>query len=95
VDLWRELGSAVGRPVRVVPIPRPMLYAVMLASTGSSKLFRFRNQLDKKQFDQMVAPAFLCSGKKLETELGWNPRHGLAAALQHAAAGYREAGWLK
>jgi nucleoside-diphosphate-sugar epimerase len=95
VDLWRALGRAVGHSVRVIPVPRAVLYAAMIASTGASRVLRFRNQLDKKQYDQMVAPAFLCSGKKLERDLGWTPRFGLAAALEHAAASYREAGWLR
>lgn len=94
VELWRELGSAVGRTVRVMPVPRAALYAAMLGSTGASRLFGFRNQLDRKQFDQMVAPAFVCSGKNLERDLGWRPRYGLAESLANAAAAYREAGWL-
>lgn len=94
VDLWRELGVAVGRTVRVVPVPRAALYAAMVASTAFSRLFGLRNQLDRKQFDQMTAPAFVCSGERLEDELGWRPRHGLSAALAHAVAGYRGAGWL-
>lgn len=94
MDLWRELGNAVGRAVRVVPLPRAVLYAGMLGSTAASRLFGTRNQLDLKQYEQMVARAFLCSGAKLERELDWRPRHGLSESLANAAAAYRGAGWL-
>ena len=94
VELWSELGVALGRSVRVLPVPQSMLYTAMVGSTGISRLFGVRNQLDRKQFDQMIAPAFLCSGNRLERDLGWRPRHTLPDSLAHAARGYREAGWL-
>jgi nucleoside-diphosphate-sugar epimerase len=93
-ELWRELGHAVGRKVRVLPVPRPVLYAAMRASTLANGLFGYKNQLDQKQYQQMVAPAFVCSSEALRRELGWSPRHDLAETLKHAAEGYRVAGLL-
>jgi nucleoside-diphosphate-sugar epimerase len=93
-ELWRELGHAVGRRVHVLPVPRPLLYLAMLASTAGAAVFRFKNQLDAKQYAQMVAPAFVCSSALLRADLGWAPRFGLSACLAHAAEGYRAAGLL-
>lgn len=93
--LWRELSRAVRRRVFVMPVPRPLLYLVMLASTLGAALFRFKNQLDAKQYAQMVAPAFLCSSARLREDLGWVPRHGLADCLENAAEGYRATGALQ
>jgi nucleoside-diphosphate-sugar epimerase len=92
--LWRELAQAVGRRVFVLPVPRWVLYLAMLGASAGAALLRFRNQLDAKQYAQMVAPAFLCSGERLRSDLGWNPRHELADCLAYAAAGYRAAGQL-
>lgn len=94
VELWNGLSAAVGRPVRVLPIPRAVLRTAMHASTGFSKIFRFKNQLDEKQYAQMTAPAFVCSSSKLRRDLGWAPHHGLVGCLAHAAEGYRQAGLL-
>jgi nucleoside-diphosphate-sugar epimerase len=94
-DLWRELARAVGRGVRVLPVPRAALYVAMLASTLAATLFRFKNQLDAKQYAQMVAPAFVCSSARLRADLGWTPKHGLGDCLSHAADGYRSAGQLR
>jgi nucleoside-diphosphate-sugar epimerase len=93
-ELWRELARAVGRSVFVLPVPRWLLYAAMRVATGAAALLRFKNQLDGKQYAQMVAPAFLCSSASLQSELGWAPRHALADCLTHAAEGYRAAGAL-
>ncbi len=92
--LWQELAAAVGKKVAVVPVPRPMLRLAMLGATAFSRVFGFKNQLDEKQYAQMVAPAFVCSSARIRTELGWTARHGLREALENAARGYREAGRL-
>ncbi len=94
-DLWRDLSSAVGKKVRVVPVPRPVLYAAMRAATLASRVFGFTNQLDAKQYAQMAAPAFLCSSAALQRDLDWQPQHQLAGSLAHAAAGYRRSGLLR
>ena len=82
----------VGKRVRV--LPRAALYAIMRVSTLGSGWFGYTNQLDRKQYQQMVAPAFVCSSDAIRRELAWSPRHDLSAALTHAAEGYRAAGLL-
>jgi nucleoside-diphosphate-sugar epimerase len=94
LELWRELGHAVGRKVRVLPVPRAALYAAMRVSTLGNGLFGYKNQLDRKQYQQMAAPAFVCSSEALRRDLGWSPRYDLGETLKHAAEGYRVAGLL-
>jgi dihydroflavonol-4-reductase len=93
--LWRELARAVGRKVVVVPLPRWVLYLASLAGRAMAAVFPFKNQLDAKQYQQMIAPAFLCSSERLRADLGWTPRQDLAACITHAAEGYRAAGSLR
>lgn len=93
--LWTELGRAVGKGVAVVPIPGWALFTAMKVATFGSCLFRFKNQLDEKQYAQMVAPGFLCSSAALQKDLGWMPRHTLADCLVNATEGYRAMGMLK
>ena len=92
--LWREIGRAMGKRVIVVPVPRALVFLAMLVATSFAKIFRFKNQLDKKQYDQMVAPAFVCSSEKLKSELGWKPQYSFGETLSNAAEGYRQSGWL-
>jgi nucleoside-diphosphate-sugar epimerase len=94
-ELWSELGRAVGRGVAVVPIPRWGLFLAMKIATAVSALFRFKNQLDAKQYAQMVAPAFVCTSAALRSDLGWRPRYTLADCLSNATEGYRAAGAIR
>jgi nucleoside-diphosphate-sugar epimerase len=89
-ELWVELGRAVGRRVRVVPIPRAALYSAMRLSSAGARVLGYKNQLDEKQYRQMVAPAFVCSSAALRRELAFCPRHELADTLAHAVQGYRK-----
>jgi nucleoside-diphosphate-sugar epimerase len=92
--LWRAMSEAIGRRVRVIRVPRPLLRAASLAGTALSKTFGFTNQLDKKQYDQMVAPAFLCSSEALARAHAWTPRVPLVASLAKSWSAYRADGWL-
>jgi hypothetical protein len=57
-------------------------------------VFRFKNQLDKKQYEQLTAPAFICSSQALQQAHAWTPHLGLAESLRKALHGYRADGWL-
>jgi len=92
--LWRAMSEAIGRRVRVVRVPRPVLRGASVMSTALSRMFGFTNQLDAKQYDQMVAPAFLCSSAALQAAHGWTPRVSLVGSLAKAWAAYRADGWL-
>jgi nucleoside-diphosphate-sugar epimerase len=92
--LWEALSVAVGRRVRVVAVPKSVLHGASIVNTALSSVFGYLNQLDRKQYEQITAPAFLCSSEALQRAYGWVPRVTLAAALEKALAGYKEAGWL-
>jgi len=93
-ELWREIGRALDRIVLVPPVPKPALYATMLGMTALAKVIPFKNQLDEKQYDQIVAPAFACSSERLRSDLGWQPKHSLRETITNAVKGYREQGRL-
>jgi nucleoside-diphosphate-sugar epimerase len=93
-ELWDAFSSVLDRRIRVLVVPRPALYGASLASTALSKVFRFKNQLDRKQYDQLTAPAFVCSSKALQDAHAWRPRLALQESLRKALQGYRADGWL-
>jgi nucleoside-diphosphate-sugar epimerase len=93
-DMWQKVGGALGKSVKVVPVPRFLVYVAMLVLTFFSKLFGFKNQLDEKQYDQMVAPAFLCTSEALHAAHSWTPRVSLVDSLSKAWTAYRADGWL-
>jgi len=93
-QMLHAIAKSMGKKVRILGLPRPVIYTAMLASTFFSKIFRFTNQLDSKQYKQMTAPAFLCSGKQLQKDTQWKPRSTLDETIDKAVKGYREMGWL-
>ncbi len=93
-ELWDALEAGVGRRVRMIPIPPFLLRILSVFATLGSALFRTRNQLDRKQVNQMLAPAFVCSGDRMDQDLGWRAEVGLQDAIDRAVSGYREDGWL-
>jgi nucleoside-diphosphate-sugar epimerase len=92
--LWTTLSQAMERKVRIVRVPRGVLSMASGVNTALSKVFGYTNQLDRKQFDQMTAPAFLCSSAALQRAYGWSPRVSFVESLSKAWAGYRADGWL-
>ncbi|APR88616.1 UDP-glucose 4-epimerase [Minicystis rosea] len=93
-DLIRAMANAQGKRLWIVPVPRFALFLAMHASTFFARIFGFTNQLDRKQYAQMTAPAFVCTSDKLRAETGWAPRRALPETLARSVAGYREAGLL-
>ena len=93
-DLWAALGAAFERKVSVLPLPRWVLWAAMKVSTLGATLFGYKNQLDAKQYRQIIEPAFVCSAGALRADLGWEAEHGLEESLRDALDGYRSLGML-
>jgi len=93
-DLWAALGAAFERKVTVLPLPRWVLWSAMKVSTLGAALFRYKNQLDAKQYRQIIEPAFVCSADALRADLGWEARYGLEESLRDALEGYRALGML-
>lgn len=94
-ELWRALERAVGRRVLVVPLPAWVLYLAMRLSTLGAWILGRKNQLDRKQYLQMVAPAFVCSSDKLTRDLGWRAQYDLVPCVENAANGYRASALLR
>jgi nucleoside-diphosphate-sugar epimerase len=93
-QLWRDMAKAIGKPVHVIRVPKPLLVIASWFSTLFSKLFGFTNQLDAKQVDQMTQPAFMCSSQALQKAHDWRPRVSLVDSLGKAWSQYRADGWL-
>jgi len=93
-ELLRAMAAAMDRRLSVLRLPKLLLFIAMIFSTAASKLFRFRNQLDLKQYQQMTAPEFVCTSARLQSELGWRPGKHLDTVLADTVAGYRSLGQL-
>ncbi|PCJ88695.1 MAG: hypothetical protein COA57_03055 [Flavobacteriales bacterium] len=92
--LWYTLGKAVNRKMLMIHIPKFMLFQLTLFSSLLSKVSPALGKLDRKQYEQMIQPSFLCSSEKLQKELSWQPKYDVYEMTRRAAIGYKKLGML-
>lgn len=93
-ELARRVGEAVGRPVRIVPLPH-WLTRSALALTGTwAALRRQRTILRADKANEFVQPAWTGDPSRFMAATGWSPSREHAAGFAETAAWYREQGLL-
>jgi nucleoside-diphosphate-sugar epimerase len=93
-ELARAVGRAVGRDVRVIPLPA-WLARGALAVTGSwASLTGKKTILQGDKANEFLQPAWTGDPTRFMTDTGWAPRHDLDAGLLQTAAWFREQGLL-
>ena len=93
-ELLAAIGRAMGKGFVVVPLPRALLKVAMIAATTAARVIPFKNQLDRKQYEQMIAPGFVCTSERLTADTGWRAAVSLDEAARVSVEGYRVAGDL-
>ncbi len=93
-ELFAAVGRAVGRKVRIVPLPRPVVWAVLYAVGTVADLVGSGTVLRPTKAAELFAPAWTCSSVPLRSDTGWTARLPLDDGLAETARWYREAGWL-
>jgi uncharacterized protein YbjT (DUF2867 family) len=92
--LARAIAGALGRRVRVVPVPG---VALKLGAAVDTLLARASGGLPKLSFDRaryLAHPDWTTDSRPIRTLGLWAPRHGLADGLRLTADWYREQGLL-
>jgi nucleoside-diphosphate-sugar epimerase len=93
-DLVRRVGAALGRHVRVLPLPdwvaRGALTLTGLAAWVSGR----PTILTPDKANEFLQQAWTGDPGPLIDDTGWQPTHDLSRGLAATAAWYREKGWL-
>ncbi|MEM9068464.1 MAG: NAD(P)-dependent oxidoreductase [Myxococcota bacterium] len=93
-DFASLIGNAVGRDVRVVPVP---VGALHWAARGAELVGRLRNTtppLSQDKVRDASAPHQSCDPSRAIQELGWQPAHRFREGAMEAYEDYRARGWL-
>jgi len=93
-DVVRSIGQALGRTVRVIPIPALAGRAILRVTGAAAKLAGRSTLLTPDKGEEFFQAAWTCSPAALERATGWQARHGLEEGMAATAAWYRESGWL-
>lgn len=98
VHTWEEIASAVagavGRAVRVIPVPRAVASLVAGADVVRSRITGRKPLLTPDRIREMAAAAWTCDDASARAELGYSPAITLEAGMRETAEWYRRHGWL-
>lgn len=98
VHTWEEvtagIAAAVGRRVRVVPVPRAAALLAAHLDRGRARALRRKPLLTPDRVRELAAPEWTCDDTRARRELGYASRVALADGLRQTAAWYRARGWL-
>jgi nucleoside-diphosphate-sugar epimerase len=96
---WAEmaaaLGAAIGRPVRLVRVPRQLFLAAGALAELAAEALRRAPDLDRRRARDLTRLSWTCDLGPAERGLGWTPSVTLRDGLAETATWYREAGWLR
>jgi nucleoside-diphosphate-sugar epimerase len=92
--LLQEVGRAVGRRVRALPLPPFVVRAALRVGGAAARLRGAATLLDADKAAEILAPAWVCSTDALTRDTGWQATTPHAAGLAATARWYEQAGWL-
>lgn len=92
--LVRQIGEAMGRTVRIVPVPRPIGAALLHITGLAARVAGRTTLLNPDKAHEFFAPAWTCDPAPLGEDTGWSAGHNLATGLGETRAWYRQAGWV-
>jgi len=89
-----EVGRALGRPVRCVALPGPIVRGALGAAGFVARALGKVLLLDGDKANDLLAPGWSCSSAALRRDASWSAEIPLSRGLAETARAYREAGWL-
>ena len=88
------VGLAVGRRVRCVTLPAPVVRGVLGVAGAAARALGQAPLLDGDKANELLAAGWACSSEALRRDAGWVAEVPLERGLADTARSYREAGWL-
>jgi nucleoside-diphosphate-sugar epimerase len=88
------VGRAVGRPVRCVTLPGPVVRACLGAAGVAVRALGRAPLLDRDKANELLAAGWACSSEALRRDAAWAAKIPLERGLAETALSYRESGWL-
>jgi dihydroflavonol-4-reductase len=92
--LMAAVGEAMGRRVRVVPMPAALVRQVLRVSGAWSRLGGKPTLLSPDKAPELLAAAWTCHADGLTRDARWTAALTLREGLAETALWYRSAGWL-
>lgn len=94
-DVARCIADALGVRARVVPVPRPLVFALGLVAEAINGGLRRSSMINRDKIRELVAPGWLCETEGALRAFGFEARIALPEGLRETAEWYRRNGWLR
>jgi nucleoside-diphosphate-sugar epimerase len=96
---WPEIGAglaeALGRPVHMVRIPRPLLTAIAAGVELHRRVAGSLTALSFAKVPELYHPDWAARGPRLEAKTAWQPGFDITKGFADTLAWYRAIGWLR
>lgn len=93
-ELQDAVAEALGQKPRKLCLRPSTLRVLGAVADGASQISGKYLPLSRKLVQQLLAPAWTCSGAKAQRVLGFRPRRSIPESIQRSLAWYQQRGWL-
>jgi nucleoside-diphosphate-sugar epimerase len=93
-EFVRVVGGAMGRRLRLVPIPHSLGRAMLGVTEASARLAGHTTILTRDKANEFFQAAWTGDPGPLTRDAGWRPAHDLASGMADTYNWYRSARWL-
>lgn len=93
-DVLATAERQLGRPIRVLAVPRPLQRVAAVLSTAGAALTGRAPMLSQGKVNEITYPDWVCRHDRLDDCFSWRPRVGLDEGFARTLAWYKAAGWL-
>ena len=93
-EMGRAVGRAVGREVRVLPVPAILMSGLAAVSETAAGMVGRSSIFNRDKARELLAPGWLCETEAARAALNFEADIPLADGLRATAQWYREQGWL-
>jgi nucleoside-diphosphate-sugar epimerase len=90
----RAIARAMGRSVRLLPVPQGLGRALLGVTEASAAVARRTTILTRDKANEFFQAAWTGDPAPLARDAGWRARHDLASGMADTYRWYRSAGWL-
>jgi len=93
-DVVRTIGRAVGREVKLLPLPAVVARGVLAATGFAARLADRSTLLNPDKANEFLQAAWTADPAALTRDTGWRAEYDLAGGVKVTLDWYRGAGWL-
>lgn len=93
-ELVRIIGTAMGKSIRLVPLPRWLARGLLTMTETGARLAGQATLLNRDKLHEFFAPAWTCDPTPLTEDTSWRAAHDIQSGVEQTLAWYRTKGWL-